>query len=234
MKRQKLPQRVIFVRHAESLRNEAKKEAIYFADDEARSRIKGVPDHKIGLTDAGHEHARRTSKMLLERFGVPAAFYDSGYLRTVQTREGLLTAYSKKDRKHITVRSSLFIRERDSGYTYDMTKEEAEKLFPFMEEYWETHGGFFARPIGGESLADVTNRVDRFLRSMFRKHAGKTIFIATHSGTLRTIRYLLEDWTHERATSWPKGQGPKNCGVTVYEYDDTLNRLVLREYNTVY
>ena len=35
------------------------------------------------------------------------------------------------------------------------TKEEAEKSFPWLREYWETFGGFFARPPGGESLADV-------------------------------------------------------------------------------
>ncbi len=30
------------------------------------------------------------------------------------------------------------------------------------------------------------------------------------------------------------GQSPKNCGVTVYEYDSGEERLMLREYNTVY
>jgi hypothetical protein len=38
---------------------------------------------------------------------------------------------------------------------------------------------------------------------------------------------------HERVLRWPEGQSPKNCGITVYRYDEELGRLALEEYNTV-
>ena len=62
---------------------------------------------------------------------------------------------------------SSFIRERDSGYAYDMTEEEAKKQFPWMEEYWKTFGGFFAVPPGGESYAQVAQRIYLFLDTIF-------------------------------------------------------------------
>ena len=228
------PRRLVLIRHGESRRNAAKKGETYFADEAARALIRGVPDHKIPLTDLGHEQARKTGPPLFARFGVPDYFYHSGYQRTRETLEGVLSGYPEHLRPDIRVRENMFIRERDSGYSYDMTTEEAERDFPWLREHWKTNGGFLARPPGGESLADVTARVYTFLSTIFRDRAGQTVFVATHGGTLRCFRYLLERWTYAQAEHWPPGQSPKNCGVTVYEYDDSLGRLVLREYNTVY
>ena len=53
------PALLVIVRHAESLRNRAKRNTTYFADDEARSTVKGIPDHKIDLTPEGWDHAVR-------------------------------------------------------------------------------------------------------------------------------------------------------------------------------
>lgn len=228
------PKLLVLIRHGESQRNEAKKGATYFADDAARSRIRGVPDHKIALTDEGHQQAYRTGTGTFENLAAPDYFYHSGYLRTRQTLEGILAAYPERIRERVQVRENMFIRERDSGYSYDMTTEEAEQAFPWLKEHWATNGGFLARPPGGESLADVTKRVHTFLNTIFRDRAGQNVFVATHGGTLRCFRYLLERWNYEQAEHWPPGQSPKNCGVTVYRYDDSKKRLVLSEYNTVY
>lgn len=132
------------------------------------------------------------------------------------------------------MRHNIFVRERDPGFAYDMTTSEAETAFPYLHSYWETFGGFFARPPGGESLADVANRAYTFLNMLFRDRAGKKVFVVTHGGTLRCFRFLLERWTYEQALAWPKGQSPKNCGVTAYEYSPANGRLVLACYNATY
>jgi broad specificity phosphatase PhoE len=228
------PSLLVLVRHAESLRNQVKRGKVYFVDDGARRDIKGIPDHKIPLTDIGLEQARQTGLAVRARFGCPDYVYHSGYLRTVQTTEGILAAYPEEERSAIKVRSNIFIRERDPGYTYGMTREEAERQFPFMQEYWQEFGGFMARPIGGESLAQVCERVYLFLNMLFRDRAGQRIFIVTHGGTIRCFRFLLERWDYDQAEHWPPGQSPKNCGLTVYEHDQPAGHLLLREYNTVY
>ena len=226
------PALLVLVRHAESARNQAKKGSVYFADDAARRVVHGQSDQHTELTPAGHAQAAQTGVALRERFGVFDYAYTSGYARTVQTADGLLSAYP--DRSLTKERMNIFIRERDSGYSYDMTTAEAEAAFPWLNEYWRTYGGFMARPPGGESLADVVARVHTFLDTLFRDRAGQKVLVVTHGGTIRCFRFLLERWDYSRAAAWPDGQAPANCGVTTYRCAAGGDHLELEEYNRVY
>jgi 2,3-bisphosphoglycerate-dependent phosphoglycerate mutase len=230
---QQRPSLLVLVRHAESARNKVKGGNIYFAGDEERASIKGIPDHEIPITPEGGMRAEKTGIALRERFGTFDYAYHSGYRRTIETLDQMLMAYPEAERSQIKVRMNQFIRERDPGHAYDMTKDEAEKAFPWLQEYWQTFGGFFAQPPGGESLSQVAQRVYLFLNMLFRDRAGKKVLVTTHGGTLRCFRLLLEHWTYDQALKWPPGQSPENCGVTVYEYDSLDGRLFLKEYNTV-
>ncbi len=173
------PALLVIVRHAESVRNQVKKESVYFADDAARRVLRGTPDQLIDLTADGHEQAAQTGRALRDRFGAFDYVYTSGYARTEQTAEWLLSAYTDEERAQTRMRMNLFVRERDSGYTYDMTEAEAEAAFPWLEEYWRTFGGFFSRPPGGESLADVVGRVHMFLEILFRDRIGQKVLVVT-------------------------------------------------------
>ena len=228
------PSLLAIVRHAESVRNKAKPGTTYFADDAARRTVQGIPDHKISLTPEGIMQAKKTGVALRKRFGTFDYIYHSGYLRTKQTVEHILHAWPEKERKKIQIRENPFIRERDPGYTYDMTEKEAETHFPWLKEYWKTFGGFFSRPVGGESLAQVVERVYLFLNMLFHDRASKKILIITHGGTIRCFRFLLEHWSYDKALAWPPGESPKNCGLTLYSYESSTKRLLLKEYNTVY
>ncbi len=229
------PSLLVIVRHAESLRNEIKDKAgsIYFVDDESRAPVKGIPDHKIEITELGWRQARETGIALREKFGIFDYAYHSGYLRTEETLAGLMLGYAEKERCQTKMRQNLFIRERDPGHAYDMTKEEARRNFPWLQEYWDTFGGFFAIPPGGESLAQVAERVYLFLNMLFRDRGGKKILVVTHGGTLRCFRYLLEHWNYDRAKKWAPDEKPKNCGVTTYRYSEKTKSLLLEKYNEV-
>ncbi|MFD0584689.1 histidine phosphatase family protein [Dactylosporangium darangshiense] len=226
------PALLVLVRHAESARNIAKKGSVYFADDAARQVVRGVPDHLIELTPDGRKQALQTGNGIRERFGTFDYVYTSGYARTEQTAEGILEAYPAAERSAMRVKPELFIRERDSGFAYDMTTAEAEAAFPWLNEYWQTFGGFMARPPGGESLADVAGRVHMFLVKLAARHAGQKILVVTHGGTLRCFRFLLEGWSYSQAQQWPEGGAPANCGVTTYR--GTGSGLELEDYNRVY
>jgi len=216
------------------MRNLAKKGSTYFADEYARSSVKGIADHEMPLTALGHRQALITGQELRRRFPPFDYAYHSGYRRTVDTLDALLRPLSAVELKGVNVRMNPFIRERDPGHTYDMTTAEAEAAFPYLKGYWHTFGGFFAQPPGGESLAQVSERVYLFLNMLFRDRQGERVLVVTHGGTLRCFRFLLERWDYERATSWPQGQAPANCGVTVYVYDHESSRLKLVKYNEVY
>ena len=225
---------MVLVRHAQSARNDVKKGNVYFSDDEERRAIQGIPDHDIPLTEFGIEQAKQTGIELRRKFGTFDYVYHSGYKRTADTARYILDAYSDEELTQIKIRQNPFIRERDPGYAYDMTTEEAESAFPWLKEHWHTFGGFMARPPGGESLADVANRVYTFLGTLFRDRANDDVMVVTHGGTLRCFRYLLERWDYNQATTWNNEPHPENCGVTTYSYSDELGRLALQSYNDVF
>jgi broad specificity phosphatase PhoE len=211
------PALLVLVRHGQSQRNVAKKRNRFFLDDEARRPIRGVPDHLIGLTDIGREQAVQTGGALRDRFGPFDQLYHSGYRRTIETTEALLSAYPAEIRSAIRIRHHLFIRERDQGHAYDMTDAEAAAAFPWLQDYWTMFGPFFARPPGGESLAQVCERVYAFLQKLARTMAGKRVLVVTHGGTIWCLRYVLERWTYEEAEQRFRTEHIANCSVTSYE-----------------
>lgn len=227
------PLLLVLVRHAQSARNVAKKGNRFFLDDESRKAVQGVPDHHVPLTDEGRRQAQETGRALRAEFGTFDYVYHSGYRRTEETAEQLLAAYDSQERSAMKIRHHLFLRERDAGWTYDMTTAEAEGAFPWLQGYWDTFGAFFARPPGGESLADVAQRVYLFLNMLFRDRAGKRVLLVTHGGTLRVLRFLLERWTYDEFLVRFAEDHVPNCGITSYAYDDAACRLTLKHLNVV-
>jgi broad specificity phosphatase PhoE len=224
------PVRLVLIRHGETPRNKHKG-SLYFTDEAARSSLPDVSYAAMPLTAEGRRQAEATGDGLRARFGVPDRLYHSGFRRTAETKDGILSAYNPAERERIRVFENTFLRERDSGYTYNMTAEEATRAFPWLADYWRTHGNFYGRPPGGESFADVVRRVYLFLDMLFRDCEASTVFVVTHGGTKRCFRYLLERWSPEQMEA---SQEVENCGVTVYGYSEEARRLVLQELSTVY
>src|SRR5436190_22480579 len=228
------PALLVLVRHGQSQRNVVKKENRFYLDDEARKAVKGVPDHLIELTDEGRRQAQATGVAIRQQYGVFDYVVHSGYRRTVQTCDGILAAYTDDERARMPVRHHLFVRERDGGHAYDMTDAEAQAAFPWLNDYWTTFGPFFARPPGGESLADVGQRVYAFLQMLARTMAGRRVLVVTHGGTIWCFRYVLERWTYEEAERRFNTESIRNCSRTWYEGDAAGTRLILREQGAVY
>ncbi|MGZ5440337.1 MAG: histidine phosphatase family protein [Thermoanaerobaculia bacterium] len=217
------PSLLVLVRHGESMHNSAKGGSVHFADDHARQEVQGVADHHVPLTQRGWAQALRTGAALRERFGAPRCMYHSGFRRTRETAEAILQSYTTEECAHIQVRQTFLIRERDGGYTYGMTTGEARGAFPWLDDYWNSAGGFFARPPGGQSLADVAAQVLTFLTLAFREHAGEPIFVVTHGATLLCFRMLLEQWDYATAEAVIARGRPENCAVTAYRRAPTGN-----------
>ncbi|MCC7044524.1 MAG: histidine phosphatase family protein [Acidobacteria bacterium] len=210
------PALLVVARHAESVRNVAKAGQVFFPDPEARRGLEGEADHVAGLTDTGRDQARALGERLANEFGAFDIVFHSGYRRTRDTAEFVLAAMPAGAAAP-TVREHIFLRERDAGYTFNMTTDEAEAAFPWLQEYWRTVGPFFARPPGGESLADVAGRVQLFFESCERELADRRVLLVTHAGTMRMIRFLLERWTHDEAPERWRREPNGNASFVAYE-----------------
>ena len=60
------PALVVLVRHGQSERNVVRKRNHFYLDDESRKAVKGIPDHRIALTDERHRQALVTGKSIRE------------------------------------------------------------------------------------------------------------------------------------------------------------------------
>jgi broad specificity phosphatase PhoE len=229
------PKQLVLVRHGQSLLNVIHaKSPSFFETREDKERFKDLPDHKVGLSALGHEQATKTGRALFQAGYRFTDVLDTGYERTVETLDHILEAYPDEEKEFMTRQHDLSLRERENGYSYSLIKKEMETHFPWMQEYWKTVGPVLARPIGGESIADVITRVQLGLGHIFQATEDKKVLIAMHGRVLASIRYLLEDWSLGDLEKYLQANDHKNCGVTVYNYAPDKKRLILKEYNTCY
>lgn len=227
------PKMLLIIRHAQSLRNVAKRGRAFFGTEDDRKKVSGIPDHMVPLTALGVEQAITTSPLLRATYGVPDKIFLSGYRRTRETTEGLLVTYTDAERALIETTEDIRLRERDPGYTYDMTEAEALRFFPYLQAYWDTFGPFFAKPPGGESFAEMSQRLHDFKEEVFNASPNQVLWFVTHGGPIRLFRFLLEHWPHESITNW-QHPSPGNCGITVYKFDPRTGEPILVQYNQLF
>ncbi len=232
MKKHKTPQTLIFIRHAESNFNVARPHGRFMQTEAARQKLNNIPDHRMPLSPKGEASLKATGELVRQKFGMIDVAYHSGFTRTKNTLQGVLNAYTPEEQQRIIVRKSQLLRERDAGYTYNMIEKEVDGHFPWLQPYWKHNGPVFARPIGGESIVTVADRLEFFFRCLGEDYPGAKVLACVHGRVIVAVRFILEDWTYEEAEAFMNGPSPNNCGVTVYEYSETEQRLVLKEYNT--
>ncbi|WP_432253360.1 histidine phosphatase family protein [Streptomyces sp. HNM1019] len=183
------PRRIVLLRHGESEGN---------ADDSVYER---VPDHALGLTETGRRQAEEAGERLRATFGDECvSVYVSPYRRTHQSL-GLLGLDSSRTR----VREEPRLREQDWGNWQD--REDVRKQMAYRDAY----GHFFYRFAQGESGADVYDRVDAFLDSLWRsfEHPDHppNVLLVTHG---LTLRLFCMRWLHWSVAEFESLSNPGN------------------------
>ncbi|CZT18065.1 uncharacterized protein RCC_03903 [Ramularia collo-cygni] len=189
------PRLIILIRHAQSEGNKNKE----------IHQI--VPDHRVKLTDEGHQQAEEAGRRLrsLLRPDDTLQIYTSPYRRTRETTEGILRTLTARDdpddpsaapspfsREKIKVYEEPRIREQDFG-NFQPCSAEMERMWQERADY----GHFFYRIANGESAADAYDRISGFNESLWRQF-GEADFpsvcvLVTHG--LMTRVFLMK-WYH--------------------------------------
>lgn len=181
------------VRHGESLAN------VGHVDPQR------LGDFRTPLTERGAEQARLAGVRVGAEFLRGALVYHSPYHRTRQTLAALMDGAGARREEALGVYEDPRLREQDHGYS-DVAKQHAMR---------ETHGWFYYRYEGGESPADVFDRVSGFLESMMRqveRKSAERVLIVTHGMALRcfVMRFL-----HLSVEQFENVENPHNGDVVV-------------------
>ncbi|XP_009792382.1 phosphoglycerate mutase-like protein AT74H [Nicotiana tabacum] len=192
-----LPKRIILVRHGECLAN-------------TDINVYGTtPNHKIELTQKGIEQAKQTGSLIkklitsenaVESNNWKVFFYVSPAERTRRTLREIGQSFPK--RKVMGVKEEYRLRELSFGNYHDpasIAKVKEERV---------TYGRFYYRVTGGETGAEVYDRISSFVECLRRDIEMKkfcedpsqetNIIIVTHGLSSRIFLMKWFEWTIEQ------------------------------------
>ena len=187
--------KLVLVRHGETIEN---RKQIMQGQTPGHLTKKGVVQAK--------KLARRLSK---EHFDI---IYSSDLLRCKDTLKEI-----RKYHPRTPVRYVKELRERSfgiwEGRHHDVIDEHLKRRGIAWRDW---------KPSGGESSAQITNRVKRFYRKMLKKHQGWTVLWVTHGGVIYRMLYRILGETHD------ENEKPQtmNTAVSIIELDTEGNHKV--------
>ena len=198
--------KLLLVRHGETDDNKS----LIFQGQEGR-----------GLNALGREQAACLAARLAGASRRPAALYASDLDRARETAEILGRALG------LAPSLDPELREVRLGAWQGLSQDEVAARFPEEWEAWR--GGLDGRRGGGESYAELGDRMERALGRIAAAHAGETVAIVSHGAAIKmaVARVLGLAVAGLRAF-----RVPANTGVTVLEREgDEEARLRLVVWN---
>jgi 2,3-bisphosphoglycerate-dependent phosphoglycerate mutase len=145
------------------------------------------------LTEQGIEEARATGQKLKHAGIVPDLYYTSGLQRAQHTLDLILEELGITD---VTITRNQALNERDYGDLAGLNKDDARAKWG-EEQVLIWRRSYDVPPPGGESLKDTAARTLPYFNSAILPalKAGKTVLIAAHGNSLRSIIMEIESLT---------------------------------------
>ena len=213
------PKRIILVRHGESEGNVDKK--IYLTK----------PDYAIRLTEKGINQALEVGKNIKDIIKYEDyCIYYSPYFRARQTMDKAL--FNLND-GYFTNKQLIFKREepriREQEYSGNLRQIMDDNEF---EKEREKFGKFFYRMDGGESGADVFDRISDFIGTLHRDfekedYPNNCIIFGHGMGN----RLFLCRWFHIPIEEFETWKNPKNGALYIMELQDNNKYKLITEIN---
>lgn len=198
------PKNLILVRHAESQGNEAYRNHENGDKDAFTEEFLRIHSSKWQLTEDGRKQAKQAGEWIRENTGLKFNyFYSSDYIRALET--ALLLNLSKAQWI-----PNNYLEERSWG-TMDMIPPEKRKI-KFREELKvkDQDPYNWRPPGGGESVAELCGRIDRFLDSLVRVATDKNVIVVCHGVIMWAFRVRLERMTSDVFKELYLSKDPQN------------------------
>ena len=200
-----LSTRIIAVRHGET-------------DWNAGARIQGQCD--IALNDKGRWQAERAAQSLWTAGEPLGAIYSSDLSRAHATAQAIAAAYGMV----VTIDAGL--RERSFGEFEGQSFDELERRWPQDAARWRARDATWAPP-GGETLAELGERVRAVTDTLARRHPGEQIVLVAHGGVLDMMYRIATRQGVDAQRNWALGNASINRllwtpgGLSLVGWSDT-------------
>ncbi|MGN6487233.1 MAG: 2,3-bisphosphoglycerate-dependent phosphoglycerate mutase [Devosia sp.] len=157
------------------------------------------------LTEKGVGEARATGKKLQAAGYVPDAYFTSALRRAQHTLDLILEEMGITE---VTITRSRLLNERDYGDLAGLNKDDARKKWG-EEQVLIWRRSYDVPPPGGESLKDTAARTLPYYEAQILPElkAGKTVLVAAHGNSLRSIVMAIEQLTPEQILKRELGTG---------------------------
>lgn len=208
------PKKIFLLRHGQSEANVDK--TIYSLK----------PDYAVNLTPMGERQAFERGQELRELIGDldknKLAVYYSPFFRTIQTFNNLAKAFPVGYFHERWVQGDPRLREQEwvGGIPQEYDGDQ--------EALRDTYGHFYYRFQGGESCADVYDRVASFNNTLHRdfekSHFPEYCLICGHG---MTNRVFLMKWFHLSVEEFEIMSNPKNCELWTLELNESTQKYKL-------
>lgn len=191
--------RFIVVRHGQSEGN-------------AKEEFHG--QYNSDLTEFGHKQAECTAEYV-DRYTIDAIY-------SSDIRRAYSTAKHTSDRRGLPIHADEGLREIFAGKWEQMKFVDIPEHYPEEYRIWSQDIAHAHLP-GGESVAEMAERVNAAFERIAAENAGKTVYIATHATPIRAMRCK---WMGLPLTEMQQMKWVPNASVTVVEYDGDQRRIL--------
>jgi broad specificity phosphatase PhoE len=212
------PTQLVLVRHGESRGNVADR----MARDAGALRLDlDLRDADMPLSDLGEQQAEALGRHIgaLAATEQPSRIFSSPYERAASTAR-IATAAAALSGLEQLVELDERLRERELGAFDGMTGTGIRSLHPEEAQRRRWLGKFYYRPPGGESWADVVQRVRQFLLNLtLDPGPSDRVWVFTHQAVILAFRVALEGLTEREILDIDGAQPLANCSMTRYRSD---------------
>jgi broad specificity phosphatase PhoE len=169
--------RILLLRHAET----AEPDRFHGAESD------------VGLGESGHQQAAAVAQELA---GIaPAAVYSSGMRRARETGQAIATACA------LELRIVEALHERKMGPLSGVDRNDGWPHYAEAMKRWMA-GDLNFTHAGGESYAQIRERVVPTFRALARRHVGETIVVVAHGVVIRVLLTSILEHVPPQRFDW--------------------------------
>ncbi len=169
----------------------------------------------IGITELGQKQAEITARYLYETVKFDAIY-------SSDLKRAYLTALPTAKLQGLEITKSNRLRELCGGVWERMYFPDIIEKYPEEYELWKTD---FAsvHPVGGESVAELSERVYAEIKRIARENDGKVVAVFTHGAVIRALVCRLSGKPLSEIKDIPWSA---NTSITIAEISESKDRLL--------